>query len=430
MSSHNLRVAICGGGISGLTLAVALSKHQTIAVDLYETRSRFEEIGAGVMIWSRTWRILELLGLGPQFRDRAHPQPNGSLGVGFDFRRSDQPTEGFSFCQFLTPVSKLFQCIRFHRAEFLEPLVNTLPAGVAHFGKQVASYSNVDADGPISIQFADGSSAICDVLVGCDGLKSCVRGQLFREEAHRRNDTALLDYVHPVWTGTIAYRGLIPVDEIPLNIDGSKHRTITTPMMYCGRSKHVVSYAISKGSTVNVVTFSSQPKKNGTMVAEPWVESCSQQELLDCYSQWEPEVVTLLENIKHPSRWAIHHLRPLPFFAANRIVLIGDAAHAMAPHQGAGAGQAIEVCYITTRDDAHIALRIFDDARRKDANEVLSGSYKSGVMYEFESGFGDRYDVLGPGIQSQWDWVLRTDPEDDSLRVVEEFRKATRGTGH
>ena len=83
-----------------------------------------------------------------------------------------------------------------------------------------------------------------------------------------------------------------------------------------------------------------------------------------------------------------------------------------------------------TRDNAHIALCIFDDARRKDANGVLSGSYESGVMYEFESELGDQYDVLGPEIQRQWDWVLRTDPKDNSVRAVEELRKRTMGTGH
>lgn len=86
---RGLTVVLSGGGISGLTLAVALSRIPTVDVTLYETRSRFEEIGAGVMIWSRTWRILELMGLAPKFYDRAHPTPDGSIGwsVYLDYRR-------------------------------------------------------------------------------------------------------------------------------------------------------------------------------------------------------------------------------------------------------------------------------------------------------------------------------------------------------
>lgn len=105
-----------GGGISGLCLAVALSKFADIDVQVYEAAQRFKEIGAGVMIWSRTWRILELMGLADDFSKIAHAPPDGSpgnrlrweadseffmndlsLGVGFDYRKSDQPEEGYRF---------------------------------------------------------------------------------------------------------------------------------------------------------------------------------------------------------------------------------------------------------------------------------------------------------------------------------------------
>ncbi len=69
-----------GGGISGLCLAVALSKFPNIDVQIYEAAERFKEIGAGVMIWSRTWRILELMGLADDFSKIAHAPPDGSLG--------------------------------------------------------------------------------------------------------------------------------------------------------------------------------------------------------------------------------------------------------------------------------------------------------------------------------------------------------------
>ena len=107
---------ISGGGISGLCLAVALSKCDNVEFHVYEAAERFKEIGAGVMIWTRTWIILELMGLSEQFSKIAHAPPDGSLGkpewphygtliylcfycagVGFDYRRSDQPTEGFRF---------------------------------------------------------------------------------------------------------------------------------------------------------------------------------------------------------------------------------------------------------------------------------------------------------------------------------------------
>lgn len=104
-----------GGGISGLCLAVALRKYSDIEIHVYEAAERFKEIGAGVMIWTRTWTILELLGLSREFSKIAHAPPDGTLGqriqlslsastdvfvdvgVGFDYRKSDQPSEGFRF---------------------------------------------------------------------------------------------------------------------------------------------------------------------------------------------------------------------------------------------------------------------------------------------------------------------------------------------
>ena len=70
-----------GGGIGGLCLAVALSRYPDIKVDVYEAAEQFKEIGAGVMIWSKTWRILELLGMATDASKVAHCPPDSSPGT-------------------------------------------------------------------------------------------------------------------------------------------------------------------------------------------------------------------------------------------------------------------------------------------------------------------------------------------------------------
>jgi len=212
-------------------------------------------------------------------------------GVGFDYRRSDQPQEGSRF--YLIIPAPVDGCIRFHRAHFLDVLVEHLPDGVANFGKRLQSYTHADPSGPVTLSFADGSRAQCDLLVGCDGIKSVVRRQLLEEKA-REGRPELMNYIDPFWSGMIAYRGLIPVGELTRN-DGTQHRTISSPMMYCGKNKHVVSYSISSGSIVNVVAMRSSPEMEGMAYDGPWVTDCSQQELLDCFAGWEPEVVELLQ---------------------------------------------------------------------------------------------------------------------------------------
>ncbi|KAJ7079139.1 hypothetical protein B0H15DRAFT_859263 [Mycena belliarum] len=102
MSAPRIRVAISGGGIGGLCLAVALSRHAHIQVDVYEGAGRFKEIGAGVMIWARTWRIFELLGLDQHFAKATDTPPDPA--VGFEWRRSDRP-DGFKW-NFITMPCK------------------------------------------------------------------------------------------------------------------------------------------------------------------------------------------------------------------------------------------------------------------------------------------------------------------------------------
>jgi salicylate hydroxylase len=121
-------------------------------------------------------------------------------------------------------------CIRFHRAEFLDVFVNRLPAGVAHFRKRVTSYTQDTQGGQIHLRFNDNSDAVCDVLIGCDGIKSMIRAQMLRQMAANERPE-LLDLIDPIFSGTIAYRGLIPVEEVPKDKQDRLHRTIESPMM-------------------------------------------------------------------------------------------------------------------------------------------------------------------------------------------------------
>ena len=118
-------------------------------------------------------------------------------------------------------------CIRFHRAHFLDVFVDHLPDGVAKLNKRLSSY-DASAAGPITLRFADGTSELCDLLVGCDGIKSTVRSCMLQNLA-AGGRTEMLECVEPVFSGTVAYRGLIPIRR--LSEGGKVHRTVETPMM-------------------------------------------------------------------------------------------------------------------------------------------------------------------------------------------------------
>ncbi len=72
---------ISGGGIGGLCLATALSKYSNIETSVYEAAEQFKEIGAGVLMWERTWKILASLGLSDQLLSVANGSMDGSTGT-------------------------------------------------------------------------------------------------------------------------------------------------------------------------------------------------------------------------------------------------------------------------------------------------------------------------------------------------------------
>jgi hypothetical protein len=78
-----LNVPSSGGGIGGLTCAIALSKYPDLKVDVYEAASRFAEVGTGFAVWPRPWKVLESLGLGPDLLQATDLKPTDGPGMSF-----------------------------------------------------------------------------------------------------------------------------------------------------------------------------------------------------------------------------------------------------------------------------------------------------------------------------------------------------------
>ncbi|KAI0764161.1 FAD/NAD-P-binding domain-containing protein [Trametes elegans] len=445
-NSTRLRVAIIGAGLGGLLLALFLEKNTPdVAVDIYESTAELSEIGAGIGFWPRMWEILAELGLEDELLEIAGTRDRTALKL--RYMKADEPAA----VEFYQLPAALFT---FHRSDLQRTLAKHLrTADKIHFSKRLVRYdASTDADGPITLHFKDGSSAECNVLVGSDGIRSAVRGTMYNalaDEAEHQGDgeggSRMRGMIDPLWSRETAYRSLIETRRLTELGFAYAH----LPLILFGKSKHVISYPISRGELVNVAAFVSHPERmEGERDDRPWVSRVASDEVFDAFVGWDPSVRLLLESMEDPLRWSIHECRELPTYVCGRVALIGDAAHAMRPHQGAGAGQAMEDGYILATILAHPGvtltnvarvLEVYDRIRRPAAQEVQRRSRANGMLYELCAGGwegvskdqsragGFPQEVLGElgrRIEREMDWMLSGSVKVGREEAVEMVRRA------
>lgn len=205
--SKPFHVAIIGGGIAGLTLAIALH-HRQVPFTIYEQAGEFGEVGAGVSFTPNAVQAMKACH--PGIYEALERVCTRNLwpskqNVWFDYLDGfANRTEGARQPIAFTIRNSLGQN-GVHRAHFLAELVQLLPADVARFNKHLDSVGDNPASGRRVCRFSDGSSAEADVVIGCDGIKSRVRALLLGDDLHPA--------ASPSFTHKYAYRGLVPMDK-------------------------------------------------------------------------------------------------------------------------------------------------------------------------------------------------------------------------
>ncbi|KAF2845048.1 salicylate 1-hydroxylase-like protein [Plenodomus tracheiphilus IPT5] len=424
-----LDLAIVGGGIAGLTLAIALLAHApTLPVTLYESASAFGEIGAGVgfePVMVRTMRLIDPriaaafikcsqgnTPTGPPIwmRMRVGDQRKvvGNLKEGVVLETVDKGNLRLDEEIFHIPSRRGGPRGGVHRAHFLGELVKLIPDGVAHFRKKLIEITETkDGSGDAVLHFADGTSATHSAVLGCDGIKSKTRAAVLGDS----NATAA------VFSGKYAYRGLVPMDKA-VEIMGPT--VPKTAQMYLGYHGHLLTFPIANGTIMNVVAFSSRSE----WVSRDWVVQTSREDMREDFKHWGPTVRSVMENLQKPDIWALFNHPPAPTYyrTSPLICLVGDAAHASTPHQGAGAGMCIEDSYILSqllskcrsKGDMEKAFAAYDLVRRPRSQMLVQTSREAGMLWDFEGeGVGDDLNALQQNAQERMAWIWDYDISED-----------------
>lgn len=162
-----------------------------------------------------------------------------------------------------------------------------------HLSKKLTTYKTSNSG--ITLHFADNTTATADVFVGADGIKSVVRDKMFQQllaDQHKAYEASgsqgpppeFCPQAVPKWTGTVAYRALIPND-----------LAVPKPQMYAGIGKHLVCYPISQGKMLNIVAYETVPGGEGTPYPGAWFEEAPPEYIVALLDGWEPEVQAIVK---------------------------------------------------------------------------------------------------------------------------------------
>lgn len=447
--SRKVQVAIIGGGIGGLALVLAMQrfcKMSDFDVHVYESATQISQIGAGITVWQRTFELLSDMGMEEDF---AALRPEDEK-MSFTCRKSDQP-EGKTFRDIEMLDGAM---LTLHRAQVQDIFLKHISKDIHfHLSHRLESYSYTDdATERIALKFRGGQDARCDLLIGADGVYSAVRHTYLPRVAEKLGKPEYLDYVDAVFSGSCVYRDLIPFEK--LEEVWPNHPTAKVPYQYCGKNKHIVTYPVSQGNRrfVNVVGFYCDLSKEDSPYSGSYIGSSTTQDVLKTYEGWEPEVMAMLGCMANPSHWAVLTIKPFDIWAHDDVMLLGDSSHAMTPHLGAGAGQAIEDAYYLAKILAHAqkegplevlsdeTMNLYNRIRPPVANFVQARARLQTRFYEFnEEGQDlslveadspvytepDRLQKLGHGIWDGYHWrrhtiVRETDAE--AARVLSDVQ--------
>jgi salicylate hydroxylase len=309
-----MKVVIVGGGIGGLTTALALLHHGIEPIVL-ERAPQLTEVGAGIQIAANGTIVLRELGLEPALASIA------TVPARFDYLELSTGR-----LLYVAPLGKEAEArygallYNVHRADLIGLLAKALPSSAIRLGAACESVSQDDEGAYVTLQ--NGEVIRGDVVIGADGIHSAVR-------------TALRGPEEKQFANILMWRSLIPADRLTgLNLPVAGNN-------WFGVGRNIVSYWVRKD------LYSVLASVPATEVSrESWTQSGDVAQLRRSFEGSEPTVQKMLEAVDSTFITGMYHRDPIEHWTSGRIALLGDAAHAMVPYLAQGACQSIEDAWV------------------------------------------------------------------------------------
>ncbi|KAF2496526.1 FAD/NAD(P)-binding domain-containing protein [Lophium mytilinum] len=356
-----LNIVIVGAGLGGLSLAIALAR-------------RGHSVGAGIQIPPNSGRLLHRWGVF-EYLEKLAVKPEG-----INFRRWENgQTIGY------TALGKSFQedfevpYYVVHRAHVHEALhQRALDLGVlVELESRVVQYHEEHS----TIVLENGSVIQGDLVVAADGIKSRARKAIHPNLCQ-----------DPQFNGFAAYRATVDVQK--MQKDPEIAWILEKPSLNLrriGEDRHVMTYTIAGGDSFNMVLSHIDHSEPAT-----WTERFAKEHIQKEFSGWDPQLTKIISLIDESVKWPLKVGKQLNSWTSPsaKLVILGDAAHAMLPYMSQGAAMAVEdsaalavvLNCISTLEELPFAMRAFEKERIKRSSDMQNASTVNGLIWHFADG--------------------------------------------
>lgn len=346
-------ITVIGGGIGGLAAANSAAHHGA-EVTVLEQAPEIAEVGAGIQISPNGWVVLKALGLAETVAERAVRLKAARLR---DFRRGREV-----FSMPFTHADRPFHAV--HRADLIDILATACrDAGVTIRLKTKVEAVEVDGHETV-LTFAEGTPERVGLTFAADGLHSPARARLNPKS-------------RAYFTGQVAWRATIPDDG---SLEPEAH-------VFMGPGRHLVRYPLRQGQLINIVAV----EERDAWAAEGWHHQDNPDHLRRAFTDFCPEVRTLLDRVETTHLWGLFRHPVATTWTEGQLALLGDAAHPTLPFLAQGANMALEdawslVAALASDPDTTDALRTYQELRRPRTARIVQAAEDNATNYHLRPG--------------------------------------------
>lgn len=342
-----MEIAIVGGGIGGLTTALALQQNGQ-KVTVYESAPEIRPVGAGIAMASNAMQVFDRLGIRGEIENAGCKI---SKVVITDAKLNTLSTTGLTRFEEKYGVHN----IAIHRADLQKILAEEIGFENIHLSKRLLK---IEEKGGFELTFDDNTLVNAEVVIGADGIKSTVRNQLFGTGAIR-------DTHQRCWRGVCEFDNSSKYDQEAYEA--------------WGKGKRFGFVKISNSKLYWYAVVNSSLMKHTADIDE-------------LFSDFHPEMLKMISDTPRDKIIFsdLTDLQPLTQWQKGNVCLIGDAAHATTPNMGQGACQAVEDAYVLGKlfgqgRSVENVFAQYEKLRMEKAHFIVNTSWKMGKVAHYQN---------------------------------------------